>query len=199
MAVEGTYEDPEEGTLIATRADVNAARRDYPTDAVPLSAHQEEDATLFHGANAHRPGTENPKLNVGVDHPDSPHARIDDVGNIQVESPVNGVPFGFVERHLHDGTTHTTTISRFKTSREFFPLGLHEEEIVYPDSATQLSQISHKIFAFFSWTSAKEGPFRPFVGVGAEAEFSSNRSIDDVQKAHGLSQWGVWLKGGTTF
>jgi hypothetical protein len=60
-----------------------------------------------------------------------------------------------------------------------------------PNSATQRSILTHKIFTHIGYIWF-DTCWEPFVGVGGEFEFMG-------KKHNGLNQWGVWLKTGINF
>ena len=57
------------------------------------------------------------------------------------------------------------------------------------------SALTHKFFSHYSYTwKDRDDTLIPFLGVGYEIEFGRNTG-----KRIGISQWGVWLKGGVSF
>ena len=64
------------------------------------------------------------------------------------------------------------------------------------------SAITHKVFghAGYAWKD-KDEDYIPFIGVGLEAEFDSLKKCKDCcgKTRFGVSQLGVWLKGGVSF
>lgn len=61
-----------------------------------------------------------------------------------------------------------------------------------PNSAAQCGFLSHKLFWHIGYMW-KDYCYQPHVGLGGEVEFG------DKDCSTGLSQWGVWVKGGITF
>lgn len=59
------------------------------------------------------------------------------------------------------------------------------------ESAESPSALSHKVFGHLAYNWF-DNDFCPFLGIGAEGEFSG-------QDNNALNQWGVWLKGGFCF
>ncbi len=62
---------------------------------------------------------------------------------------------------------------------------------------------SSKLFTHFNYTWLERSQWKPYIGIGGEAEFSHSTSAcesdDDTCINAALSQWGIWLKGGMTF
>ncbi|MFC1842896.1 hypothetical protein ACFLYU_04525 [Candidatus Dependentiae bacterium] len=74
----------------------------------------------------------------------------------------------------------------------FNPKLLSPEDL---DTCHSASAITHKIFAHanYEWKDREE-KWRPFAGVGGEAEFAPR-----TRKHRAISQWGIWLKAGVAF
>jgi len=57
------------------------------------------------------------------------------------------------------------------------------------------SALTHKIFGHVNYTWEKR-EYPGFLGIGAEAEFSSCKKDKCKKKRAHINQWGVWIKGG---
>ncbi|EKD23450.1 MAG: hypothetical protein ACD_82C00031G0002 [uncultured bacterium] len=79
-----------------------------------------------------------------------------------------------------------------KLYSSFNPILVNTDDI---DTCQSTSAITHKIFVHinYEWHD-KEIRWRPFAGIGGEAEFASK------SRSHrAISQWGAWLKAGVSF
>ena len=203
VAVPSPSKNKVESKFVALSEEVVTARDNYPVNAIPLTVQQEDRATLFEGANNKKAGSVGyPELNIGIDHPTNPTACVGNRGRVQVESPINGTPYGFVKRFDSDGSEiklSESTKSKFKTSSEDHHFGELDHGTLEEQSATRPSQISHKVFVTFGWARKEVEGIRPFVGLGGEVEIGDERSVKNAQRNHALSQWGAWLKAGFTY
>lgn len=92
------------------------------------------------------------------------------------------------------------------------PVFLEESDLDLNAAATR--GLSHKVFAQISYRWLERNNYVPFIGFGASAEFadtSAHCCKTDTSKKDcssdckegcdrcGLSQWGVWIKGGFSF
>jgi len=85
------------------------------------------------------------------------------------------------------GTPISSTIPAFASAP---PVLVHCHDLD-PNSATQRSILTHKVFTHIGYIWF-DSCWEPFVGVGGEYEFK------DLNH-NGLDQWGVWLKAGINF
>lgn len=78
--------------------------------------------------------------------------------------------------------------------------------MTYNDIDTQTAgsrDSSSKLFAHVSYTSPGSAEWQPYIGMGASVEFDHspkrNTPNNNCSSVCGASQWGVWMKTGTTF
>ena len=76
-------------------------------------------------------------------------------------------------------------------------------ENINPKSAATPRQFTNKFFAHISYAAnnyCKKTRWVPYIGIGGEVEFESNRPRKDTQpNKNSISQWALWIKGGTGF
>ena len=92
------------------------------------------------------------------------------------------------------------------------PVFLSDCDLDFDAAATK--GLSHKVFVHFSYKWLDKDDYVPFVGLGASGEFADTSAdcckTDKTKKdckpkckegcdRCGLSQWGVWVKGGVSF
>jgi len=146
-------------------------------DAKPLSATQSE-ATIYSGKNAPT-DIENVSLNPSIDNGQPAES--------QTENPL--FDFG------NTGQVNTSIQPKLVTCADW-------------NMCNSPSALTHKVFAHFNyiWTEREES-WTPFLGIGGEAEFGTNNKKNNknccdngnCKKKAGISQWGVWIKGGVSF
>ncbi len=82
------------------------------------------------------------------------------------------------------------------------PVFINTEDI-NPKSAATSRQFTHKFFAHLSYSAnnyCTRSRFVPYIGIGGEVEFESNRPRNDTEpNNNSISQWALWVKGGTSF
>lgn len=168
-------------------ADVTAARSSYPTNAIALSATQEQSATLFTGGNNNKrqnPSLISPELNPGIDNPEKAFARLN--GN---------------DRPVFSPVTDASTQTPIKSSS--FVEFIGETINIDTDSAAAPSALTHKIYTHFHYTWQRSNSrFVPFLGFGAEIELSRTQQAFKHRPCEcrpALNQWGVWLKVGGAY
>ncbi|MGA9530694.1 MAG: hypothetical protein WBQ73_02275 [Candidatus Babeliales bacterium] len=172
------------------------ARSVYPANAIPLSAMQEDKATLFTGGNflgGTKKGvsTLNSYINPGVDSPAFTEAFNSEVILANVFSPVDPSITGL------SGDSSEPPI--FTSNPVDF---ISEVVNLDPESAASPSSTSHTFFMHISYAYDDECGYHPTIGVGGEVEFDRKRKdlgdqVCDCRSS--LNQWGIWIKGSITF
>jgi len=164
--------------------------KDEGSNKFGLSATQ-KPATIYGGKNYPAIDGDNPTLNPRIDNP--------------YNAKENG-----------NDLTSLTSVNAIKTSVQ--PNIVTTSDLNRCRSA---SSISHKIFGHISyaWKDRDNQDCIPFIGLGAEGEFSLDRGCCDdcdknccstcnncetisstcKSKRGGISQWGIWVKGGVSF
>lgn len=191
VAVDGA---PELTTLLPLNptdaALVDAARLTYPTNAIALSASQDQTSTLFKGGNYGNCNGADPRLNPGVDSSENAIAQ-ENSADVYVFSPIIGAP--------DSNPIQTSAPVIFTTTTD-------NADCCKPlnaQSAASCMALSHKLFfnLSYNWLCTCSC-VQPFLGFGGEIEFDG--TDNDLCKSNcncpcALNQWGIWLKGGFGF
>lgn len=184
-----------------------------PGSRVPLSAMQEERATIYTGANF-VPGRPYglAVLNPGVDNLEKAYQQLFSANGVPISNAQLGVYSAIYGNGPEDfwwninatttGPTATTTdAQRPPQIRTSIPPNFITQTAAFePTSAATPTCVSYKIFANISHRWADdERRAHPFVAVGGEVEWAANLGASSCSCQPPLNQWGVWLKGGVGF
>jgi len=158
---------------------------DVPNSRIPLAAMEDEIATLFVGGNYADDQNSPPQLNPGLDY-STETALACLTPNTLVYSPIPGIG---------DNATGIETSNPVNFTNDITELNLN--------CAISPSAITSKIFinASYNW-HCDEQRAQPFICSGFEVEFDGKRKdigCKTCEPRSGLSQWGLWVKGGVGF
>jgi len=177
----------------AIKGDAFVYGQDEGNNAFGLSATQ-NPATIYGGKNYPAINGDNPTSNPRIDNPYEARQNGNGLSSITSANPIN--------TSIQPTLVSTSGLNRCQS----------------------VASITHKIFGHFSyaWKDRNEcDDCIPFIGFGAEGEFSQDRGCCDDRdkkccsacqncncekissscksKRGGVSQWGVWVKGGVSF
>lgn len=140
------------------------------SDYVALSA-TENLATIFSGTNATADTTLFVEQNPGIDH-----------AELAYNAPAS--PLTFEQNVTAAGNEINTSVN---------PIFIDSSQLNIEGART--SGLSQKLFGHISYTWNDREPYKPYLGVGGEVEWSSFHNCGRCP----LSQWGFWIKGGVSF
>ena len=157
---------------------------DNDITAVALSATQSQ-ATIHAGKNFPAAGTTDEdtitaaRKNPNIDNPRKPAtAEIKDVTEIL----------------LFDPKAQNIANNQINTSIQ--PILISDNDLNIEDAESRAG--SCKVFTHFNYTWIDKEEWIPYLGLGSEVEFDhGSDDTSDCPKC-GISQWGIWVKGGIT-
>jgi hypothetical protein len=160
----------------------------------------------FHEPIALSPSESQATLNHGTNNFVGPDVSMGGIDGIQpTRNP--GVDSAQFARFLDDATAGANIIdlvsgSQTKTSK--FPIFIRTSDLDLNSARTK--GLSHKVFAHVSYIGDEYCGWIPYIGVGGKAEFFSTRALSCQSSCNtcecqrcGVSEWGVWIKGGVSY
>ena len=168
-------------------------------------------------------------VNLGISQcPATAFSGTNYVNNVTIEDANNNpgldnlqLAFGGFEPDFEIGGLNQDTQVFTQTRTSIQPIFLSECDIDFEGAQTR--GVTHKLFTHLSYSWSDREDYIPYLGIGASAEFGNSKKccLDDCVTPKdccdcpqttpcgetccpkcntcGLSQWGVWVKGGVSF
>jgi len=133
-------------------------------------------------------------INTGTNFPATGTTDPDTIKNAQKNPNIDNKQPAFSDNTtLQFAPNNNIDNDQINTSIQPLFISQHDLDI----ESAQTSGLSHKIFThlYHSW-KIEEG--YSYLGIGAEAEFAQNKQHHNNKRC-GISQWGIWIKGGMSF